>query len=171
MGLADIAAGIEVVDEQRDRGVAAVDDTGGELAGALADYDGDLPCTPEQAATVLEAYAGGARVGEAGHEAGVVPVTAAKTLHLLGMDGVSPLSPVGREVVRDWVAGELGHAEARELTGADEAEFALAAFVETHDPLPGAEEVLERALADDDDASVAKRDHLAETMSGVDDLL
>lgn len=171
MALSDIAEGIEVVDEQRDRGVATVDDTGGDLADSLAAYADELPCAPEEAATVVEAYAGGAAVGAAGHEAGVVPVTAAKTLHLLGMEGVSPLSPIGREVVRDWVAGELTHAEARELSGADEAEFFLAVFVETHDPLPGAGEVLERALAAGGNASVDKRDHLEETMSDVDDLL
>ncbi len=171
MTLADIAAGIEVVDEQRDRGVATVDDTGGDLADALSDHEADLPCSAEEAAGVLSAYADGESVGAAGHEAGVVPVTAAKVLHLVGMDGVSPLGPTARRIVRDWLSAEVSRAEARELTGASEREFALAAFVESHDPLAGTGEIRERVFAADANAAVEKRDRLSETMSDVDDLL
>jgi len=171
VGLSDIAAGLEVTHEQRDRGVATVDDTDVDLRERLEPHADRLPCDPESAATVLETYADGGPVGATGHEAGVAPVTAAKTLHLLGIDGVSPLSPTAREVCRDWLSGRIGHAEARELTGASETEFALAAFVEAHDPIEGLEGLLERVLTDDAPATVRKRDHLAETMSDVDDLL
>lgn len=170
VALSDIADGIEVVDEQRDRGVATVDDTGEDLATALADYAGDLPCSPSAGATVVETFAGGAAVGTAAREAGVVPVTAAKTLHLLGVEGVSPLGPTAREIVRDWLSGDLSHAEARELTGASEREFALAAFVESHDPLAGASDAVEGALSSRSNAAVRKRDRLSGAMDGVDRL-
>jgi hypothetical protein len=165
--LSDIAAGIEVVDEQRDCGVATVDGTGGDPADALSEYDDRLPCTPRQAAAVLEAFVGGAAVGAAAREAGLVPVTAAKTLHLLGVEGVSPLAPTGRDVVRDWLSAELSHATARELTGASEREFALAAFVEARDPIEGTKTVVEGVRSDRSNAAVEKRDLLAETMGGL----
>lgn len=171
MGLADIAEGLCVTTEQRDRGVAVADGTTGDLPGRLVDYADDLPCSVEAAAAVVDAYVGGSAVDAAGHEAGVAPTTAAKVLHLLGLTGLSPLSPGGRELVRDWLAGELSRTDARALSGASEREFALAAFVESHEPLPGAEDVVADAFSRSDDAAVAKRDALAETMSGADDFL
>lgn len=170
MSLSDIAAGIEVTHEQRERGVATVDDTEVALSDRLASHESALPCSATAAATVLSAYADGQSVGTAGHEAGVPPVTAAKTLHLLGVAGMTPLSPTARAVCRDWVSGRLSHAEARELTGATETEFALAAFIETHDPLEGVESIVDRVLADEPGGMVDKRDHLGETMSDVGEL-
>ncbi len=168
MSLEEIAAGIEVTHEQRDRGVATVDDA--DLEAVLAAHADDLPCAPERAATVVETYVAGASVGSAGREAGVVPVVAAKTLHLLGFEGVSPLGPAGREVIRDWIEGRLSHAEARELADAGERTFALAAFVETHDPIDGAGERVRGALADRTDAAVRKRDRLSDTLTDLGDL-
>jgi hypothetical protein len=168
--LSEIAAGIEVTDEQRDRGVATVDDTDTDLAGALAAYEDRLPCDAAAAAATLEAYAGGAAVGAAGREGGLVPVEAAKTLHLLGVEGVAPLSPRAMEVVEDWLSGRLDRAQARELAGASDREFALAAYVLTHDPLEGVDAVRERLRASGA-ATVEKRDRLAGTMSDVGDLL
>lgn len=168
MSLEEIAAGIEVTSEQRDRGVATVE--GEDLDGVLADYVDELPCETAAAATVVDSYVAGASVGAAGREAGLVPVEAAKTLHLLGFEGVSPLGPAGREVVRDWVAGRIGHAEARELADAGERTFALAAFVETHEPLSDANERVRAALADRGDAAVRKRDRLRGTMTDAGDL-
>ncbi|MFB6142738.1 MAG: hypothetical protein ABEJ30_05285 [Halorientalis sp.] len=169
MGLSDIAAGIETTTRQRDRGVAAVDATDRSLAGRLEAFADDLPCAPGAAAAVVEAYAGGASVGESAREGGVVPVTAAKTLHLLGVEGVTPLSPTGRDVVRDWLSADVSRADAMALTGASEEEFALAAFVETHDPLPGAREVVDEALAPAD-SMVAKRDRLGDALGDGPDL-
>lgn len=171
MALSDIAAGLEVTTEQRDRGVALLDDTGGDLVRWLADHREELPCTPEAAATALRAYAAGASVGEAATEADLPPVTAAKTLHLLGVAGIDPLSPRAREVVRDWLAAALTRTEALALTGVGEAEFALSAYVQTHDPIEGAREAVEADLSESGDAAVRKRDALAETMSDVADLL
>ena len=45
MGLSDIAAGLEVTTEQRERGVAAVDGTAADLAAAL--FDASLELTFE----------------------------------------------------------------------------------------------------------------------------
>lgn len=163
MGLSDIAAGLEVTDEQRDRGVATVDDTDASLAERLADHDEALPCPPEAAATVVEVYAEGRSVGTAASVADVPAVTAAKTLHLLG-EQVCPLGPTGREIVRDWIAGDLSRTEALELTGATEREFALAAYVVTHDPIPGARDAVASTLAPD------RGDPLGDAMSGVSDL-
>jgi hypothetical protein len=146
MGLAEIAAGIEITETQEERGVATVDTTGATLEERLDPFAAELPCTPAAAATVLDSYAAGADVGAAGRAAGVAPVTAAKTLHLLG-ESVSPVGPTGREVVRDWIAGELSRTEALELTRLSEAEFALAAYIETHDRIEAACAAVEGVLA------------------------
>lgn len=170
MGLSDIAAGIEVTTEQRDRGVPTVDDTDADLTERLAPWSEALPCTPAATATILETHAAGVSVGETAREAGVAPMTAAKALHRCGVAGVTPLAPTARRVLRDWLAGELSRADAVALTGADEADFALAAYVETHDPVPELAEAAEGVLSPGGDASVRKRDALAETMSSVVDL-
>jgi len=164
MGLSDIAAGVEVTTEQRDRGVATVDDTDGSLAERLATHEADLPCSAADAATVVEVYAEGKAVGTAARVADLAPITAAKTLHLLG-ESVSPLGPTGRGIVRDWLAADLSRSEARELAGATEREFALAAYVETHDTLAGAEAAVASVLAPE-----SAGDPLADTHSGVGDL-
>lgn len=165
MGLSDIAAGIEVTAEQVDSGVPTVDDTGGSLVDRLRPWADELPCTPEAAATVVERYTAGTSVGETAREAGVAPMTASKVLHRCGVSGVSPLGPAGRRIVRDWLAGDLPRSEALALTGADEAEFALATYVESHESVPELEAAVEGSLAPERNASVAKRDALGETMS------
>ncbi|ERH11159.1 MAG: hypothetical protein J07HX64_02941 [halophilic archaeon J07HX64] len=148
MGLSELAAGLEVTESQEERGVATVDTTGTDLAERLEQFAERLPCTPAEAETVLERYAAGASVGTAAHTAGVAPVTAAKTLHLLG-ESVSPLGPTGREILRDWLAGELSRTEAVELARVGEAEFALATYVETHEPIEAACAAVEGVLAAD----------------------
>lgn len=170
MGLSDIAAGLTVTERQRQRGVATVDDTGASLADRLAPYADDLPCAPETAAAVAEAYAGGASVGGAAAVAETVPVTAAKTLHRLGTPGITPLSPLGTEILEDYLAGDLTRSDALALTGASAAEFALGAYVATHDPLPGVREVVTAALAPGESASVAKRAELGEALETPDTL-
>jgi len=165
MGLSDIAAGIEVHERQRERGVPTVDATGGDLVARLEDHAEALPCTPEASATVLETYAAGTSVGDCAREAGVAPMTAAKLLHRCGVTGLSPLGPTGRRIVRDWLAGDLPRTEATELASADEAEFALAAYVETHDTLEEACAAVEGVLAgqtlgDDDPLTDAVGDEL-----------
>lgn len=136
MTLSDIAAGLEVTTEQRDRGAAVVDDTDVDLRDRLAEYADELPCTPAATATLVDAYRAGTSVGDAARETNVAPITAAKALHRCGVDGVCPLAPSRREVVRDWLDGRLPRSEAVALAGGDEADFALATYVETHDPIP-----------------------------------
>jgi hypothetical protein len=165
MGLSDIAAGVAVTAEQRDRGVATVDETEDDLADRLEPYGGSLPCSPEAAATVVEAYAEGRSVGAAARVAGVAPMTAAKTLHLVG-EQVWPLGPTAWDVVDDWVAGRLARTTALELTGATEREFALAAYVLTHEPIDGARD----AVAGELSGGLGGEDPLAETRSDVGDL-
>jgi hypothetical protein len=167
MGLGDIASGLEVTTEQRDRGVATVDRTDDSLAERLAAHAGALPCAPETAATVVEQYASGKSVGGAARAAGTVPTTAAKTLHLLG-ESVHPLGPTGREVVQDWLAGKLSRTEAVDLARASEAEFALAVYVETHDPLADACAAVEDTLAV---RHRTREEPLEDTWSGTADLL
>lgn len=164
MALSDIAAGVEVTAEQRERGVAAVDDTAASLADRLEAFEDDLPCSSDEAATLVEAYAGGRSVGNAARVAGLAPATGAKALHLLG-EPVRPLSPTAREVVRDWLDARVSRSEALALTGLDEAEFMLGAYVETHDPLSGAREAVEGAL------DVGGDDPLADARSDLGDLL
>lgn len=166
MALSDIASGIEVTARQEDRGVATVDDTGASLVDRLRPHADTLPCTPEAAATVLETHAGGTSVGESARSAGITPVTAAKTLHLCGVDGVTPLAPTARRIVRDWLTGELSRADALALTAAEDAEFALAAYVETHDPDPDLS-----AAAASVDIEHTGRAALADTMPDPDEYL
>jgi len=170
MTLSEIAAGIEVTASQEEHGVATVDDTDGDLATRFARHADALPCTPEAAATVVESHARGGSVGDDAREAGVAPMTAAKALHRCGVDGVSPLAPTARRVVRDWLAGELSRADALDLVGGDEAAFALAGYVESHDPVPELADAARGALEDGGNASVAKRDALGETMTDAVDL-
>lgn len=165
MGLSDIAAGVEVTTEQRDRGVATVDETDTDLAEGLADHAGALPCEPAVAATIVEVYAEGRSVDTAASVAEVAPTTAAKTLHLLG-EQVSPLGPTGREIVRDWLDATLSRTEAMELSGVSERAFALAAYVETHDPIPEAREAVAATLS----MGLGEAEPLAEAMSSVADL-
>jgi hypothetical protein len=148
MGLSELAAGLEVTESQEARGVATVDTTDADLAERLAPFEESLPCAPGEAATVLERYAEGASIGAAAHAAGVAPVTAAKTLHLLG-ESVSPLGPTGRDIIRDWIAGDLSRSEALELARVGETEFALATYVETHEPIEAACAAVEGVLAAD----------------------
>ncbi|PSP98588.1 hypothetical protein BRC89_06880 [Halobacteriales archaeon QS_4_70_19] len=164
MTLSEIAAGLEVTTEQEARGVATVDDTDAPLPERLREFAGGLPCTPEAAATLVTAYTRGASVGDAAREAEVAPVTGAKALHRLG-EPVQPLGPTGREVVRDWLDARLSRTEAVELAGGDPVDFALAVYVETHDPIPGAREAVDGALA------VETGDPLAETRSETDEFL
>ncbi len=145
MGLGEIADGLEVTATQEERGVAVVDETDATVAERLRPFAEALPCPPATAATVLERYAVGAGVGAAGRAAGVAPVTAAKTLHMIG-EPVSPVGPTGREVVRDWIDGRLSRTEALELAGVTETEFALAAYIETHEPIEAAQRAVEGLL-------------------------
>lgn len=165
MALSDIAAGIEVTERQRDRGVAAVDDTDADLEERLAPFADRLPCPPETAATVVEHYAAGHSVEASGHAAETAPVTAAKTLHLLG-EHVSPLGPRGREIIDDWLDGRLSRSDALTLTGVSDRAFALAAYVETHDRIPQARDAVEGALS-----TAPESDPLGEARSDVDELL
>jgi hypothetical protein len=172
--LSDIADGLEVTTEQRDRGVASVDATTGDgtdLRERLANFAADLPCDATSAATIVEGHTAGKSVGDTARTAGVAPMTAAKTLHLLGCEGVSPLTSEAHRIVRDWLSADLSRTEARRLTGASETEFALATFVETHEPIPGASDLVEGAFAPDGDAAVRKQEVLGETMSDVGDLV
>lgn len=172
MGLSEIAAGLELTTQQEEVGVATVDDTAVDLDGRLREFEAELPCSAAGAATVLERYHEGASVGAAGEAAALAPVTAAKLLHRCGVEGVTPLSPTARRVLRDWIDGRISRADALELTGAADAEFALAAYVETHDPITELAEAVRRDAAAPiaGDALVSKRDALAETMSGSADL-
>lgn len=168
MGLADIADGVTVTTQQRERGVASVDRTSESLADQLAALEGELPVEAGVAASLAEAYAGGASVGDAASDAGVPPTTAAKTLHRLGFEGLTPFSPLQRDVLADWLSGELPRADALELTGASDREFALAVFVATHDPIGGAAEAVDGALSTSRDAMVEKREALAATLPDLD---
>ncbi|MFA1609537.1 DUF7858 family protein [Halobellus rubicundus] len=172
MSLSDIAAGLELTTAQVDRGVATVDDTGVDRDARLRAYEDELPCSAVAAGEVLDGYESGGSVGDAAGAAAVAEVTAAKLLHRCGFEGVTPLAPTARRVLRDWLDGRIARADALELTGASEAEFALAAYVETHEPIPELAEAVRRDASAPiaGDALVSKRDALAETMSAGGDL-
>jgi hypothetical protein len=164
MALSDIAEGVRVTTRQREHGVASVDRTDATLADRLAEFADDLPCGAETAAALADAYASGGSVGDAAADAGVPPTTAAKALHRLGFEGLTPFSPLQRDVLDDWLNARISRADAIELTGAGEREFALAAYVATHDRLPGAAEAVESALSAGGDAMVEKQAELDATL-------
>jgi hypothetical protein len=147
MTLSEIAEGLEVTASQRERGVAVADDTDVPLVERLCEHGQELPCTPAATATLVDAYTAGRSVGDAAAEAGLTPMTAAKTLHRCGVAGVCPLAPTRRGVVRDWLDGRLPRSEAVALAGGDEADFALATYIETHDPLPAVADVVRASVA------------------------
>lgn len=171
MSLSDIAEGVATTRTQQDRGVAVVDRASESLLDVLEPFASELPCGTGTATALVGAYRKGTSVGEAAASAGIPPVTAAKVLFRLGFEGLSPLSPLQQEICRDWLAGELGRTEAQELADATDREFALAAYIETHDPIAGARDAIEDADSRSEDAMVAKRNALAETMTDARDLL
>jgi hypothetical protein len=164
MALSEIAAGLEVTLEQEDRGVAAGDGTETPLDERLARFESELPCSAATAAALVEAYTEGASVGRAAAVAAVPKTTAAKTLYLLG-EPIDPLSPTATRVLEDWLAGELSRTEARTLAGVGETEFALGAYVATHEPIEGAETAVADAL------SIPDADPLSDTRSDLGDLI
>jgi len=168
--LSEIAAEIETVTEQERRSVTAVDATERSLTERFAAADAELPCAPEAAATIVETHTRGESVEVAASTAGVAPVTAAKVLHRTGAADVSPLSQEERTAVREWLAGERLRAEAVAVADCSQAAFALAAYVEQHDRDTELAAAVAAALAPSDNASVRKRDRLAETMSAPEDL-
>ncbi|MFD1570609.1 hypothetical protein [Halorubrum laminariae] len=147
MTLSEIAADLEVTARQRDRGVAVADDTETPLVDRLAAHVDTLPCTPAATATLVDTYSAGRSVGDAAGEAGVTPMIAAKTLHRCGVSGVCPLAPTRRGVVRDWLDGRIARSDAVALTGGDEADFALATYVETHGPVSAVADAVDAHLA------------------------
>lgn len=171
MGLEDIAAQTPpTTHHQRQRGVPAIDDTDSSIADRLEEYADELPCAPDQATTLLETHVTGTTIEASADAADVTTVTAVKTLHRLGVDGLSPLTPTAHDILRDWIAGDLPRSDAETLANASHTEFALAAYIETHDPIPGASEITERLQTPDGDAMVEKHDLLAETMTDATDL-
>lgn len=170
MVLSDIAAGLTVTTRQRERGVATVDDTHESLAGWLEETEAEIPCSPETATEIVEAYASGASVGAAAAVADTVPMTAAKTLHRLGTPGITPLTPLGSEILEDYLSGEITRTDAIALAGVSEHEFALGAYIATHEPLPGVREAVEAALSPTESATVAKQAELGGALESPDSL-
>jgi hypothetical protein len=170
--LSEIAAGIETVTEQKQerRSVTTVDATERSLTERFAAADTELPCAPGSAATVVERYVRGETIEAAATAAGVAPVMAAKVLHRTGAADISPLSPAGRTVLQEWLAGERPRADALAVTDCSHGAFMLAAYVEKHGRDVELVTAVEAALTPSDSVSVRKRDRLAETMSAPEDL-
>ena len=165
MELSELAEGLVVTDRQRKRDVSIVDRTDEMLTERLSKYSSVLPTEPAEAATMIELYVSGNDVETIADELGQVPMIVAKTLHITGMDGISPLAPEDREPLYRWLRGGISGAEAKRQLDVNEYEFALAAFVESHDPHESIATAVEGALAPRQNASVRKRDTLADTMS------
>lgn len=165
MGLGDIAAGVRVTTEQQNRGIATVDETATTLGTRLERVADHLPCEPEEAAAIVEAYVEGASVEQAATVAEVTATTAAKTLYLLG-EPIDPLKPTASRILEDWLSGELSRNDAITLAGVGESEFALGVYVATHEPLDGVGEAVADALALEDPV-----DGLVDARSDIDELL
>jgi hypothetical protein len=170
MTLADIAEGIEVVETQREREVAAVDVAGESLADRLESCASALPCSADQAADVAREYAATGSLDRTAEASDVTRTIAAKTLHLLGFEGVVRIDPADRAIVGRWIDGEIDRTTACRRSSLGERTFALAVYVETHEPLPAARAAVEPALTIDRATAVDRRDTLQETMSDPTDL-
>jgi|GEM_PF-423496 len=165
MALADIAEGIRSVEKQQHRDVAVVDAAGTSLADRLETCASDLPCSPPEAASLARQFAGGAPVERCAETVGVTRTVAVKTLHLLGFSGVVTVDRDDRTVVRRWIDGEIDRTTVRRRTGLDESTFALAVYVETHEPLAAAQAVLDPARTTTDGDPTDQQRALQETMS------
>jgi hypothetical protein len=170
MGLSEIAAGLVTVERQHERGVAVVDRTDRSIAHAIEPFVDAVPCEQSAAVRLVTAYMAGQSVQQAAKAAGIAPITAVKTLHLLGFEGLNPLSPLGREILHDWLQAEISRADALALTDVSETEFAIAAYIETHSPFEGAAERIRDAGSPTGNALVEKREALGDTMSDADSL-
>lgn len=164
MTLSEIAAGLEVTTEQDEQGIASGNDTGATLEERLARFEAQLPCSASVAATLVEAYTEGASIERAAAVAEIPRTTAAKVLFLLG-EPIDPLSPTATRVLDDWLAGAISRSEAKTLAGVGDAEFALGAYVATHEPIDGAESVVADAV------SVTDADPLSDARSDLGDLI
>ena len=172
MTLSDIAAGLELTTAQRDRGVVVADDTKTPLVDRLREHEDSLPCTAAATATLVDAYTAGRSVADTAEEAGVTPMTAAKALHRCGVDGVCPLAPTRRGIVRDWLDGRISRREAVALTGGDRTDFALATYIETHEPVPEAANAVDAAIVGSSPlgGALGSTDPLGDAVGSPDDL-
>lgn len=165
MTLEDIAdAAGTTTTRQRSQGVATVDRTDLTLAERLESVPESLPCDAGSAATVLREHTTGTPVGESARKAGLSPMTAAKTLHRLGVKGVSPITPARRSIVQDWLDGAITRSDAVELSNLSAPEFALAAYIETHDPVSRAASITGVLAERRGNAMVSKREHLGDAL-------
>lgn len=169
MGLDDIAEGIQVVKSQERRDVAVLDGASESLSEWLSAVAAELPCSTASAAALARSYAGGASIDRASEVADVTPTVAAKTLHLLGFEGIVDVDPADRRAVRRWIDGELDRTTVQRRCTLDEKRFALTVFVETRDPVRGGRGVVESMRTDSDAAADPNR-ALRETMSDPTDL-
>lgn len=147
MRLPEVATDVAVTTEQRDRGVAVVNDTDASLAARLEPFAARLPCAPEQVATIVTArVARGESVVASSRAAAVAPMTARKALYRVG-EPIPSLDAEAETALATWLDADCSWRAARDAAD-DPAAFALAAYAATHEPIPGASEVVADWLAD-----------------------
>ena len=142
MGLSEIAEGLEITTRQHERNIQPVDDTVTDLTARLQTHAESLPCSPETARDVLQVYAQEMTVPRAAEAADVSSVTVTKLLHRCGVDGLSPLSERGTNVLTEWLNGAASRSAILDHETIDEREFALATYLQTHAAIPELEAAL-----------------------------
>lgn len=170
MSLADIAEGVRSVETQHTRDVAIVDAVNESLADRLEGFASDLPCSPTQADRLARQFGAGESIESCAETVGVTRTNAARTLHLLGFAGVITVDPVDREIIKQWINGEIDRITANRRTDLDKSRFALAVYVETHEPLTETRAAIEPTVSLSENIQTDRRRALDETMADSTDL-
>lgn len=148
MALSDIAAELEFTIKQEEQGVPTSTNQIQSLREQLRCCEDDLPCDVKAAEILLEQYRQGVSISDAAIAADLPETIATITLFLLGQS-VEPLSSNTNKIIKDWVDGSISTREAERAVGENEIEFAIAAFIATHEPL-----LDPSALADNSNANL-----------------
>lgn len=158
------------METQHTRDVAVVDAANESLADRLEDCASDLPCSPTAASHLARQFRAGESIEACAETVGVTRTNAARTLHLLGFAGVITVDPVDREIIKQWINGEIDRTTATRRTDLERSRFALAVYVETHEPLTEDQAAIEPTISLSENIQSDRRRVLNETMADPTDL-
>jgi hypothetical protein len=80
------------------------------------------------------------------------------------------VDPVDREIIKQWINGEIDRTTANRRTDLERSRFALAVYVETHEPLTEDQAAIEPTISLSENIQSDRRRVLNETMADPTDL-